>query len=648
MKFIAALLILSGAAIGQNYQIPSNDADCPTNCRTIPWQAGTDLWNGGAIPTYGQVTCTPLNENGTTDDTTNIQNCINAATAGTGSYSTCHAAGGCAVFLPAGSIAVNGLLRVKSKVALRGAQQEPNWASPLPAADAASTTIILGSSAEITNDNFSPSSGNISPAPSFATLSNGFFLTGTPQKGDTTVTISTGSPTVGQWIAIFGNDDPTLINANGTEIAVCDWCGDNTGYHVMQQIVQITAKTGSVLTLSRPLYYAPYTSSVTNPAGRSGVTETAGAQYRIYTPASTNVGFENLRINGGSHDIGASQIILLQGCWYCWVRNVETYDTGANSGSAHIEMDFSYGNEIRDNYLHDQRSGASGSGYGVYFQFVNSDHKVENNVIRHNRHAVVYQGGGSGTAILYNYIDDDYTDDLTYLGSARTSHGAHPFMNLWEGNVASHVAADDFWGTSSHYVFFRNWLWGDETGTGVPSFPPVNGYAAIDLYLLQTYYTFVGNVLGNAALNGTTNHAQWANATVRPSPCTVNNCGYPDRTAPVVYSYGTSGSGSGIPGASSVPSSSTTSLNHGNWDLKTNGVAYWEGGANHNLASGIYYTSKPAFFGGCNWPVAGPDLTPLANQNPAERLYLQNPCPASANNAGSVQMNSYHTKSVFQ
>ena len=82
-------------------------------------------------------------------------------------------------------------------------------------------------------------------------------------------------------------------------------------------------------------------------------------------------------------------------------------------------MDFSYGDEIRDNYLHDQRSGASGAGYGIYFQFVNSDTRVENNIVRHNRHSLVYQGGGSGTVVLYNYIDDNYTDDTTYLGSAR-------------------------------------------------------------------------------------------------------------------------------------------------------------------------------------------------------------------------------------
>jgi hypothetical protein len=233
---------------------------------------------------------------------------------------------------------------------------------------------------------------------------------------------------------------------------------------------------------------------------------------------------------------------------------------------------------------------------------VNSDHKVENNVMRHNRHSIVYQGGGSGTAILYNYIDDDYTDDLTYLGSARTSHGAHPYMNLWEGNVISHFAADDFWGSSSHFVFFRNWLWGDETGSGVPNFPPNNGYDAIDLYPMQTYYSFVGNVLGI-----TGKHTTWSAATLRG----FNE--YASPSNPIVYSYG---------GASgNIPSADTTSLNHGNFDYKTNGVAYWEGGTNHILKTSMYYSSKPSFFGSCSWPAFGPDLTPITNMIPAQVRY---------------------------
>jgi len=77
-----------------------------------------------------------------------------------------------------------------------------------------------------------------------------------------------------------------------------------------------------------------------------------------------------------------------------------------------------------------------------------------------------------------------------------------------------------------------------------------------------------------------------------------------------------------------VASSNTTALLHGNYDFKTNGVAYWNGGSNHTLASGIYYSSKPAFFGSCTWPGIGPDITPVATVSmPAYNRYSGASCP---------------------
>jgi hypothetical protein len=161
------------------------------------------------------------------------------------------------------------------------------------------------------------------------------------------------------------------------------------------------------------------------------------------------------------------------------------------------------------------------------------------------------------------------------------------------------VAADDFWGSSSHFVFFRNWLWGDETGTGVPSFPPEEGYDAIDLYPLQTYYSFVGNVLGNPNL-----HTTWSSATLRGFD------EYAEAATPIVYSFGTA--------SGSIPSGDTTSLNHGNYDWKTKGVAYWDGGTVHALAASMYYSAKPAWWGAQAWPPIGPDVTGLATSIPAK------------------------------
>lgn len=589
------IAILGQPLLAQTYSLPSNNTGCPANCRVIPWSAGSDLWNGGVLPNYTSVTCTGLAGNGTTDDGPAIQTCINSASSGT------------AVFIPAGTYLVNSTVRLKSNVALRGAGP--------------TTQINLGASGQLTTQNWSYAN-NISPAITYGCLSTcqPYQLSGTPTKGDTTVTISTGTVSVGNWISISGNDDPSLITTVGTD-GFCQWCGWNMGYYAMQQIAQITSfasgtgGSGTVANISRPWYYTPYTSAVTNANGQSGSSEPSGAKYRVVTFPTQKAGYEYFHVTA-TGDIGAAPILYLQGCLYCWVKGVETQNTGSSSGGAHIEFDWSYGGEVRDSYLHDQRSGASGSGYGVYFQFVNGDHKVENNVIRHNRHGIVYQGGGSGTAILYNYIDDGYTDDTTYLGSARTSHGAHPYMNLWEGNIASHVAADDFWGTSSHFVFFRNWLWGDETenwsGAVALTGTPVEGFDAIDLYQSQEYYSFVGNVLGHTGL-----HTTWSAASLTTN-CATNACGYAAAATPAVYSTGSSQLGS-------AATSSGTILRHGNWDYKTVGVAFWDGGSNHSLASSMYYTTQPAYLSGYPWPLEGPEGNPTTSVNAAENCYLNGP-----------------------
>jgi hypothetical protein len=550
---------MGGGTTGDVYTLPNDDGSCPGNCRQIPWRAGSDLWNGGNLPTYAGVTCAGLHADGATDDSAGINSCINAAAAGT------------AVLLPAGTYFVNSPIRLKSSVVLRGA-------------GANATTINLGASGTLTTQNFS-FSYDVQPPVSYAVLSTGYLLSGAPKKGDTSLTlVNAGDANVGDWISVGSDDDPSLVSADGTD-GTCSWCADNTGHHLMQQIVQVTAKSGSTVTISRPLYYPLYTTP----------------QFRRYSFNTQRAGYENFKAVGYA-DLGAGSIIELWGCLECWVKGVETYNTGSSSNSAHVRLAQSYGCEVRDSYLHFGRSSASGSNYGVHVEFVNSDHKIENNILRNNRHSFVFEGGGSGVAVLYNYIDDNYTDDLSYLGSARVSHGAHPYMNLIEGNIISHVVADDYLGSSSHLAFFRNWLRGDETGTGVPQLPSSRFYA-IDVFPMNTYYSFVGNVLGGPAGG----HVDWSGSTLLSSgDASCDNS--------VVYGYGC-----GDVGYSAAPKA--TSINHGNYDFTTHSVAYWDGGTVHALPASMYYAQKPTWWGTQTWPPIGPDVAGYTGSIPAKDRY---------------------------
>jgi len=115
-RFIFVLVaLIIGSALPRlmaqsTYDLPNDDTSCPGQCRQIPWKAGSDLWNGGTLPTYTGVTCTGLTEgNGTKDNTSVIQSCLNSL----GPQQ--------AAVIPPGMYYVNGTITVPSNKALRGA-----------------------------------------------------------------------------------------------------------------------------------------------------------------------------------------------------------------------------------------------------------------------------------------------------------------------------------------------------------------------------------------------------------------------------------------------------------------------------------------------------------------------------------------------
>jgi hypothetical protein len=542
------------------YSLPNNDADCPNNCRAIPWSAGSDQWNGGALPLYTSVTCTGLVQgDGTTDNGAAIQACINNAPSNT------------AVLIPPGIYYLNRRLTLKSRVVLRGSGSGTPY---LPQASSAATTLKLGPSGGVQlGDNHSQGTERA--------IVGGF------TKGSQSLTLVSGHGFVqGDWISVFEDGDPEIPTTVNGDAGTCEWCGENNGSNLIQQYVQVTSVSGQTVGIHRPLYYRYFAAN--NPGAKK-------VSWSI-----SYAGVENMRLNGWSASRSAP-FIEMEGALFSWVKNVETYNAPDVNKANHVNVRWSHGVEIRDSYFHFGRGSGSDTNYGIAFFFWNSDHKVENNILRHHRHSLSFEGGGSGIAVLYNYIDDNYTDDLSYLGSARTNHGGHPMFNLYEGNHISHLEADDVWGSSSHIVFFRNWLRGNSTGTGVPSFPPDGGFWAAHIDRLNVYYSLVGNVLGEPS---------WGSGT-RLEVTQSSHCDYGTRTA---YAIGCSD-------GTFFSSPRSTAIKHGNFDYVTDGVAFWQAGASQALRSSVYYSSKPSFFGQCNWPVFGPDLNPITRQLPAKARF---------------------------
>jgi hypothetical protein len=592
--FLVSLILLAIARVSAlgTYDLPNNDADCPANCRQIPWRAGSDLWNGGALPTYTGVTCTGLVEGtGTTDNTTRINSCLNALSSQQASV------------IPPGIYYVNGTVTIPSNKVLRGSGStnciQGRWLSSTFRGD-------TGSGAVCTTLNFGPS-GGVSFAGSANEGARVSLSSGYTKGSQSLVTSSSPGVAVNAWIIVSELPDAAIPVSNVGDNGTCSWCGDNGTGYLMTQIVQVTSVSGNTIGISRPLYYT-FKSALTP---RITTFTTLGA---------SKAGIEDIKLDGYlNRTTRTLPHINMNGVIFSWVKNVETFDTPDVAKAYPVYIQYSYGAEIRDSYFHFGQVNRSDRNYGVGLFGPTSDVKVENNIYRENRHSTSQEGGGSGNVFLYNYIDDDWTDDLTYLASARMNHGAHPYMTLWEGNMVSHIISDDGFGTSSHQVLFRNWLWGDETGnfTGYDSTHPNYGFAALEIPQAQHYFAGIGNVLGNTGL-----HTTWSNANVFRADCTWN----PTRAQPTVYGLGCAGTYGGTYDADVR----NTAILHGNYDFKTNGVAFWDGGTDHTLRSSMYYTAKPAFFGGCAWPVFGPDLTPVTRTLPAKARYDGSACSGPA------------------
>lgn len=567
-------------AQGGTYDLPNNDNGCPGDCRQVPWRAGSDLWNGGALPNYPGKACSGLTEgNGTTDNTAAIQACINSA------------APNSAVLIPPGMYYVNGSITLKNFVALRGAGGGPGaqgrWISPTYSGD-------TGSGSRVTTLKFGTGGGIQSGSSS---LGSPISLTSGYSKGSTTlVAASTSGLAVGNWIVVGERQGDSDIPTSYTgDIGNCTWCGEsnNSGY-VMTQIVQITSISGSNIGISRPMYYT-FKSNLS-------------PRIRKLNISKERTGVEGMKLFGSTNSRKSAHIGL-DGCVQCWVKDVETYNTPDVAKAYPVYMQYSYGVEIRDSYFHYGQGNGGDRNYGIGMFGPNSDHKVENNILRENRHSWSQEGGGSGNVFLYNYTDDNYTDDASFVGSPRANHGAHPYMTLFEGNIISKFASDYFWGTSSHMTLFRNWIWGDASGnysrftTSNPSW----GFVAVEIDRMQHFFSLVGNVLGNPNL-----HTNWNNATVLPTGCNWGS----SRSNPTVYGLGCVSQGGSYDAAVRG-----TLILHGNYDYKTKGVAHWDGGSAHGIRPSMYYSGKPSFFGGCAWPAIGPDVSGLTNMIPARARF---------------------------
>lgn len=525
------LFALTGFAsvAGATYSLPAS--------RSVVWQGNVGV--SGDIPARTTI-YTTLSPSGA-DDSTTIQTALNNCPSGQ------------VVKLNAGTFNISKQITMKSNVVLRGAGM--------------GSTIIKGSTAIA-----SQSIINVALGFSLGTSVN---LT-SATKGSTSITTATAHGwTVGDYILIDQlNDaagDPPVSNVgtNGTFA----YGGRSSGTRSLGQIAKVTAiPTSTTATLEIPLYWT------FNPALTAQGTKLNGV--------IVNTGIEELTVDNllsySSSQNGTIQIAYASNCWLYHVEVVGAYLSAVSSKMA-------YRNTYRGCKVHEGTlptpSYKSSRAYGIYFNSFGSANLVEDNQLYHLWFGVIMAGAVSGNVISYNYIDQ-LLADTAWNTSAIAFHGAHPVMNLIEGNYSfGRLMADDVWGDSSNNTFFRNKhaLLSGKLG----------GNWNVDLQDSSWYYNIVGNVLGTTGVE--TNYAL-ENTTFAPATTTV-------------YRFGYNSDGDSDP-AGNDPNVSVTALRHGNWDSFTNGVL-WNGSDDRNLPASLYLSAKPSWWGSVQWPAIGPDVSPL-------------------------------------
>jgi hypothetical protein len=372
--------------------------------------------------------------------------------------------------------------------------------------------------------------------------------------------------------------DP-VMTATGTE-GKCTWCDRASGNRSSGQLAKLVAPTsGTSATLEMPLYWN-YASGMTPQGSKAtAVVKDAGVEDLQLDNSTT--------MNGSQTNTGT---VDMSGTSNCWLLRVDVYGVYRYG----INLSVAYRDTIRGCKVHKASAYTSDRGYAIILKWAASANLIEDSSIYDVANGPIYNGPVSGNVFAYNYFTNMYSTDYpNTTRSGTVSHGAHPFMNLFEGNYYDGVYAyaDFTWGSSSHNTYFRN-----KVSLNHSFSAQMND---VGVWQNNMYYNFVGNILGEAGYE-----------TLFEST-SIGYSGDAKRIWVVDYPSGTS--------------VRNTILRHGNWDGYHNNIVWDANITDHNLPDSLYLSSNPAWYGGCTWPPVDP-TTGIAEDIPAKLRYEGSSC----------------------
>ena len=544
--FVAAPLVALAVAGGVLLGLSNASAVVVSSDRLANWMGNAGV--PGGIPNRTTIFCNATNPpynargDGVTDNQTAIQNSINACPSNQ------------VVYLPAGNYRVNGQVYIgtRSYWTLRG--------------EGPGKTIITGN----------PTSGQAifylgsSPwmPPANANMVSGF------TKGSTNIVLSSVSGIAPNILLYLDQlNDGTLVTSYGASIGhgPCTYLDRfRNGTRNVMQIVRVTSIVGNSINFWPPLNW-------TFSASLSPQVAEMYASVRF-------AGIEDLTITAATNS-DVNHHIYFDACESSWLKNIES----VKAPHWHVRFYTSLNCEIRDSYIHEAQTYGVDEGYGVEGS-MSTGLLIENNVFWRNALATI-MGACNGSVIGYNYETETLTSDTAYMQAGFFAcHGAHPFMNLYEGNVGNEYQTDFYWGSSSHQTLFRNWFTGTDVGV-------LYNHKAVSLDSHSISNNVVGNVLGSTGLT-------WAyeNETSGFSQNVIWRLGFPiigNNTYTNVSPPATNAEALDM-------RVKATLLRHGNYDFATHAISWDTNIADHTLPASLYLTNKPAWFGDRPWPPFDP------------------------------------------
>jgi len=295
-------------------------------------------------------------------------------------------------------------------------------------------------------------------------------------KGSTVLTVgSTASLTTGQVVVVDQLNDTSIVNVNGfsggENAGRCG--GPSYGFscstRAQLEMVQIQSVDSSTqITIKAPGLSRNLSSGLS-------------PQIFYWTNGPSYDGVENVTVN-----TSADFAVSFPFCNFCWVKNTAVVSQ-AIRGSVYFL--WGYRDEVRDSYI--QQSNASGAPtqYGIECDTCTFG-KIENNIV-FGVTAPLMLETSYGMVVGYNYILNT-SSGAQFSGV--TSHRAHTFFTLAEGNVGANLSWDFIWGGGSQHTSFRNRFSGHD--------PNKTSYRiATQVSAWHRYTNVIANVLGDPTLH---------------------------------------------------------------------------------------------------------------------------------------------------